>query len=79
MGEKIKNNWEILKKDIFELYKKGKSASEIAKSLYDDGKISNFHSSTRRVREVLFEYKANVKFPKVLIFDIETAPIKAYS
>jgi len=76
-------NWKKHKELIISLSKKGMSSSDIAEVLSKSGEDVS-RSADRTIRELLNKWipKHDIKdfdeLPKVLLFDIETAPLKGY-
>lgn len=78
-----KFNWKRYKSVILALHTEGKSSTDIYDVLKDvDGSISS-KSGDRQIRKLINKWSPKLKDkntirPKVLVFDIETAPMKAY-
>ncbi|BAQ92511.1 DNA polymerase I [uncultured Mediterranean phage uvMED] len=67
---------------ILELHKKGFSSSEIAKTILGED-LDKLENTSRRVRQIIKKSGVKnfegVRPKKVLLFDIETAPIQCYT
>lgn len=79
-------NWEKYKDQIFELSSRGRSSGQILTELIKSHPSIKFPvGSDRNIRKIVADFKkSKEKFkefaaPKILIFDIETHPIAAYT
>ena len=78
-----KVNWKKYKKMIMTLHKQGMSSTDILEVIQETLDVNITKSGDRTIRRLINKWNPKLKnkesiIPKILVFDIETSPLKAY-